>query len=126
MQRGYAPEWVLSGSHLIRGSNPDLIMSCIDALGMDSWKSHLVTQDASIVPGGVFTDNEKWYGTEYHVEKVSPALLQVCVRVPLAEIGVALMIVVEKWPIQTLTPMPRAYAPRPTRCMLDNLGIAES
>ncbi|KAF9357740.1 Insulinase (Peptidase M16) [Mortierella sp. NVP85] len=76
MQRGYAPEWVLSGSHLIRGSDPSLIMKCIDALKIDSWKSHLVTQDASIVPGGTFTETEKWYGTEYHVEKISPALLE--------------------------------------------------
>jgi insulysin len=78
MQRGYAPEWVLSGSHLIRGSDPNLIMNCIDALKVDQWKSHLVTQDESIVPGGAFTEVEEWYGTEYHVEKVSEGLLEVC------------------------------------------------
>ncbi|KAF9586639.1 Insulinase (Peptidase M16) [Lunasporangiospora selenospora] len=76
MQRGYAPEWVLSGSYLIRGSDPDLIMQCIDALKIDSWKSHLVTQDASTVPGGAFDEKEKWYGTEYHVDPVSLALLE--------------------------------------------------
>ncbi|ORZ07985.1 Metalloenzyme, LuxS/M16 peptidase-like protein [Lobosporangium transversale] len=76
MQRGYAPEWVLSGSYLIRGSDPKAIMDCIDALKIDSWKSHLVTQDVSVVPGGVFDQVEKWYGTEYHVEDVSPALLE--------------------------------------------------
>ncbi|KAG0239287.1 Metalloenzyme, LuxS/M16 peptidase-like protein [Mortierella sp. GBAus27b] len=76
MQRGYAPEWVLSGSHLIRGSDPNLIMNCIDALKVDQWKSHLVTQDESIVPGGAFTEVGEWYGTEYHVEKVSEALLE--------------------------------------------------
>ncbi|KAF9941217.1 Insulinase (Peptidase M16) [Modicella reniformis] len=76
MQRGYAPEWVLSGSYLIRGLDPNMIMDCIDALKIDAWKSHLVTQDASIVPGGAFTESEKWYGTEFHVENVSPALLE--------------------------------------------------
>ncbi|KAG0316487.1 Insulinase (Peptidase M16), partial [Dissophora globulifera] len=76
MQRGYAPEWVLSGSYLIRESDPAAIMQCIDALKTDGWKSHLVTQDTSVVPGGAFTDIEKWYGTEYHVENVSLALLQ--------------------------------------------------
>lgn len=77
MQRGYAPEWVLSGSSLIRGSDPNLIMECINALKLDAWKSHLVTQDTSVVPGGAFTQTEKWYGTEYHVESVSPSLLEV-------------------------------------------------
>ncbi|KAG0266792.1 Insulinase (Peptidase M16) [Mortierella polycephala] len=76
MQRGYAPEWVLSGSYLIRGSDPTMIMNCIDALKIDSWRSHLVTQDTSIVPGGAFLQTGKWYGTEYHVENVSSALME--------------------------------------------------
>ncbi|KAG0214048.1 Insulinase (Peptidase M16) [Mortierella sp. GBA30] len=76
MQRGYAPEWILSGSYLIRGSDPNIIMDCINALTINSWKSHLVTQDTSIVPGGAFTKTEKWYGTEYHVESVSSSLLE--------------------------------------------------
>ncbi|GJJ71266.1 insulysin [Entomortierella parvispora] len=76
MQRGYAPEWTLSGSYLIRGSDPNMIMACIDALKVDAWKSHLVAQDLSVVPGGAFEKTEKWYGTEYHVENVSPALLE--------------------------------------------------
>lgn len=77
MQRGYAPEWTLSGSYLIRGADPNMIMNCIDALKVDAWKSHLVAQDISVVPGGAFDQTEKWYGTEYHVENVSPALLEV-------------------------------------------------
>ncbi|KAF9103581.1 Insulinase (Peptidase M16) [Mortierella sp. AM989] len=76
MQRGYAPEWVLSGSYLIRGSDPNAIMDCINALQVDAWKSHLVTQDTSIVPGGAFTQREKYYDTEYHVENVSSPLLE--------------------------------------------------
>lgn len=80
MQRGYAPEWTLSGSYLIRGSDPNMIMACIDALKVDAWKSHLVSQDLSVIPGGAFDQTEKWYGTEYHVENVSPALLEVCLN----------------------------------------------
>ncbi|KAF8947270.1 Insulinase (Peptidase M16) [Haplosporangium gracile] len=76
MQRGYAPEWVLSGSYLIRGSDPKTVMEGLNALRIDTWKSHLVSQDISVVPGGAFTQTEKWYGTEYHVENVSPALLE--------------------------------------------------
>ncbi|KAF9388399.1 Insulinase (Peptidase M16) [Mortierella sp. AD011] len=76
MQRGYAPEWVLSGSYLIRGSDPKIIMDCIDTLQTDAWKCHLVTQDPSVVPGGAFTQKETYYGTEYHVEKVSAPLLE--------------------------------------------------
>ncbi|KAG0345812.1 Insulinase (Peptidase M16) [Podila humilis] len=76
MQRGYAPEWILSGSYLIRGSDPNIIMNCINELKIDGWKSHLVAQDASIVPGGTFSEVEKWYGTEYHVTPVSSTLLE--------------------------------------------------
>lgn len=81
MQRGYAPEWVLSGSYLIRGSDPKTVMEGLNSLRVDTWKSHLVTQDVSVVPGGAFTQTEKWYGTEYHVENVSPALLEVSLSV---------------------------------------------
>ncbi|KAF9132143.1 Insulinase (Peptidase M16) [Mortierella sp. 14UC] len=76
MQRGYAPEWVLSGSYLIRGSDPKSVMEGLNALKIDAWKSHLVTQDTSVVPGGAFTETEKWYGTEYRVEDVSSVLLE--------------------------------------------------
>ncbi|KAF9425755.1 Insulinase (Peptidase M16) [Entomortierella beljakovae] len=76
MQRGYAPEWVLSGSYLIRGIDTNAIMDCINALKFDAWKSHLVTQDTSVVPGGAFTQKEHYYGTEYHVENVSSSLIE--------------------------------------------------
>ncbi|KAF9206076.1 Insulinase (Peptidase M16) [Haplosporangium sp. Z 27] len=76
MQRGYAPEWILSGSYLIRGPAENAIMDCVNALQVNAWKSHLVTQDTSIVPGGTFTQKEKYYGTEYHVENVSSSLLE--------------------------------------------------
>lgn len=75
MQRGYAPEWVLSGSELIRGNEPEIIQQFIDELQVDTWVGRIVTQDLSVVPGGAFTQTERWYGTQYHVAPVSPALL---------------------------------------------------
>lgn len=75
MQRGYAPEWVLSGSELIRGNDPHVLQGFINELQVDQWVGRIVTQDLSVVPGGAFTQTERWYGTQYHVEPVSPALL---------------------------------------------------
>ncbi|KAF9547358.1 Insulinase (Peptidase M16) [Mortierella hygrophila] len=75
MQRGYAPEWVLSGSELIRGNEPQIIQQFINELQVDTWVGRIVTQDLTVVPGGVFTQTERWYGTQYHVSPVSLALL---------------------------------------------------
>lgn len=75
MQRGYAPEWVLSGSELIRGNEPQVLQDFINELQVDQWVGRIVTQDLSVVPGGAFTQTERWYGTQYHVEPISPALL---------------------------------------------------
>ncbi|KAK3847359.1 MAG: Metalloenzyme, LuxS/M16 peptidase-like protein, partial [Linnemannia gamsii] len=75
LQKGYAPEWTLSGSELIRGYDPKLLQEFINELKVDTWVGRIVTQDLSVVPGGEFTQTERWYGTEYHVAPVSPALL---------------------------------------------------
>ncbi|KAF9291020.1 Insulinase (Peptidase M16) [Linnemannia elongata] len=75
MQRGYAPEWVLSGSELIRSNEPQIIQQFINELQVNTWVGRIVTQDISVVPGGAFTQTERWYGTQYHVAPVSPALL---------------------------------------------------
>ncbi|KAG0267649.1 Insulinase (Peptidase M16) [Actinomortierella ambigua] len=76
MQRGYAPEWVLSGSYLIRESDPKLVMDCLDCLRKDNWRATIVAQDSSVVPGGQFTEREHYYGTEYRVEPVKESLKQ--------------------------------------------------
>ncbi|KAF9170940.1 Insulinase (Peptidase M16) [Mortierella sp. AD010] len=39
-------------------------------------ESTLLTTDLFIVPGRTFTEAERWYGTEYHLTKVSAALLE--------------------------------------------------
>ncbi|KAF9155375.1 Insulinase (Peptidase M16) [Linnemannia schmuckeri] len=75
MQKGYVPEWVLSGSELIRGNNPQIVQQFINELQIDQWVGRIVTQDLAVVPGGAFTQTERWYGTQYHVTPVSPALL---------------------------------------------------
>ncbi|KAF9376695.1 Insulinase (Peptidase M16) [Podila verticillata] len=75
MQRGYAPEWVISGAELIREYNPGLIQASMDVLEVDRWHCTVVAQDVAVVPGGTFTCKERWYGTEYHVAPVSASLL---------------------------------------------------
>ncbi|KAF8953411.1 Insulinase (Peptidase M16) [Haplosporangium bisporale] len=75
MQRGYAPEWVISGADLIREYNPGLIQASMDVLEVDRWHCTVVAQDMAAVPGGAFTCKERWYGTEYHVAPVSASLL---------------------------------------------------
>ncbi|KAG0334281.1 Insulinase (Peptidase M16) [Podila horticola] len=75
MQRGYEPQWVISGAELIRVYNPGLIQESMDVLAVDRWHCTVVTQDAAVVPGGAFTCKERWYETEYHVAPVSASLL---------------------------------------------------
>ncbi|KAG0237856.1 Metalloenzyme, LuxS/M16 peptidase-like protein [Mortierella sp. GBAus27b] len=76
MQMGYAPEWILSGSDLIRAQDPDLVMDILQKFSVDAWRGQLVTQDTTMVPGGAFTEVERWYGIEHHIEKVSPELMK--------------------------------------------------
>ncbi|KAF9955870.1 Insulinase (Peptidase M16) [Mortierella alpina] len=76
MQKGYAPEWILSGEDLVRDNKPDIIMEYMSQLRTDNWRGLLVTQDQDMVPGGLFTETEQWYGTEYHVEQVQDVLLK--------------------------------------------------
>ncbi|KAF9285850.1 Insulinase (Peptidase M16) [Mortierella alpina] len=76
MQKGYAPEWILSGQDLVRYNNPDIIMEYMSELRTDNWRGLVVTQDQDVVPGGSFPEAEQWYGTEYHVVPVQDALLQ--------------------------------------------------
>ena len=71
------PEWILSGSELIHERDDKLIQECMYRLSVDSWRGIIVTQDTDLVPGGVFTKTEKWYGIEYHVADTNVALLEV-------------------------------------------------
>ncbi|KAF9098280.1 Insulinase (Peptidase M16) [Mortierella sp. AM989] len=74
MQKGFAPEWILSAPDLIRDYSPGLVMEYLQKLAIDGWYCCLVAKDMSIVPGGVFSEKEPWYDVQYHVEKISPQL----------------------------------------------------
>ncbi|KAG0198344.1 Insulinase (Peptidase M16) [Mortierella sp. GBA30] len=76
MQRGYAPEHVLSGYQVIRGNDPQIVMEYINELRTDNWMGLVVTQDQTLVPGGAFTERERWYGTKYHIGPVTTTLLK--------------------------------------------------
>ncbi|KAG0054714.1 Insulinase (Peptidase M16) [Gryganskiella cystojenkinii] len=76
MQHVDDPQWYLSGSDLIRERDDKLVQSCMDGLRVDNWRGLIMTQDPSIIAGGVFTETEQWYGTEYHVANTNPALLE--------------------------------------------------
>ncbi|KAG0345952.1 Insulinase (Peptidase M16) [Podila humilis] len=76
MQRGYAPELTLSGAELIRENNPKLMQESMDMLAAHRWYATVVTQDLAIVPGGAFTNKERWYGTEYHIDPMSPLFIE--------------------------------------------------
>ncbi|KAF9344931.1 Insulinase (Peptidase M16), partial [Mortierella sp. AD094] len=73
---GYTPETILSGAYLVRGNDPEVIMSYINELRINNWRGQVVSQDPMVVPGGSFTMTEMWLGTEYHVDQVSPSLME--------------------------------------------------
>lgn len=75
MQRPYPREWLLSGAHLIREFQPDLIAKGIEQLTPKKFRLTTVTQ----IPPEGFGEmdlKEKWYGTEYRVDKISADLLE--------------------------------------------------
>lgn len=63
---------LLSGQSLIRKFNPDGITRGLDALRPDNFRMFLVSQE---FPGD-WPQKEKWYGTEYKVEKLPKDLMQ--------------------------------------------------
>ena len=65
MQKPLPREWLLSGS-LIRNFNPDKIKEALSYLRADNFRIIIVSQE---YPGN-WDSKEKWYGTEYKVEKV--------------------------------------------------------
>ncbi|KMQ45885.1 hypothetical protein HL42_3385 [Trichophyton rubrum] len=71
MQKPYPREWLLSGSSLLRKFEPELITKGFSYLRADTFNIEIVSQH---FPGG-WDKKEKWYGTEYKVEKVPEDLL---------------------------------------------------
>ncbi|ODQ53020.1 a-pheromone processing metallopeptidase Ste23 [Saitoella complicata NRRL Y-17804] len=71
MQKGYKPEEVLSGGELFRRYDPKAIKECLDALRPDNFRIFLISQKE---PNAGFTEQERWYGTEYRLEPISSNL----------------------------------------------------
>ncbi|CAG8671772.1 12592_t:CDS:2, partial [Racocetra fulgida] len=72
MQRPYPRELILSGSHLIREYNPELILEGLNCL---CWDKCIITLSSKLLKG--LDKKEKWFGTEYKLEKISEELLKI-------------------------------------------------
>jgi insulysin len=72
MQKPIPREWLLSGTSLIRKFDPEAISKGLSYLRPDNFRLSVVSQT---YPGG-WDKKEKWYGTEYKVEKISADVLQ--------------------------------------------------
>ncbi|KAI8375164.1 Metalloenzyme, LuxS/M16 peptidase-like protein [Blakeslea trispora] len=73
MQNNLPPQYVISGSSLLRKYDPVLIEDHIALLRPDNFRLTLVSQD---LPEGIeCTKTEKWYSTEYDVMPISEELL---------------------------------------------------
>jgi insulysin len=66
MQKPFPREWLLSGSDLLRKFDPEAIKNALSYLRADNFRLMIVSQH---FPGN-WDSKEKWYGTEYKVEKV--------------------------------------------------------
>ncbi|KAL5117480.1 metalloprotease [Pleosporales sp. CAS-2024a] len=71
MQKPYNRKMLLSGPAVIRKFDPDRISEAMSYLRPDNFRMTIVSQD---FPGG-WDRKEKWYGTEYKVEKLSKDFL---------------------------------------------------
>lgn len=72
MQKPLPREWLLSGTSLIREFNPRMIKESLDYLRPDNFRLSVVCRDC---PKGNWEATEKWYGTEYRVEKIPQEFL---------------------------------------------------
>ncbi|RIB06084.1 Metalloenzyme, LuxS/M16 peptidase-like protein [Gigaspora rosea] len=71
MQRPYSRDCIISGSHLIREYNPQLIAEGLECLNWDNFVITLVS------PSFTGLDRkEMWYGTEYKVEPLSKEFIE--------------------------------------------------
>jgi len=71
MQKPLPREWLLSGWSLLRKFDPELITRGLDCLRADNFNIEVVSQQYP----GTWELKEKWYGTEYTVEKIPEDLL---------------------------------------------------
>ncbi|KAF1942302.1 LuxS/MPP-like metallohydrolase [Clathrospora elynae] len=66
MQKPYDRKMLLSGPSIIRKFDSDLIHEALSYLRPDNFKMTIISQN---FPGG-WDKNEKWYGTEYKIERI--------------------------------------------------------
>ncbi|KGM92239.1 uncharacterized protein PADG_11423 [Paracoccidioides brasiliensis Pb18] len=77
MQKPYPREWLLSGPSLIRKFDEQAIRRGLDFFRADNFNIELVSQTYP----GTWDSTEKWYGTEYRVEKISSDMLSQIERI---------------------------------------------
>ncbi|OJD16956.1 hypothetical protein AJ78_02938 [Emergomyces pasteurianus Ep9510] len=111
MQKPYPREWLLSGPRLLRKFDEQAIRRGLDCLRADNFNVELVSQT---FPGN-WDSKEKWYGTEYKVEKLPSDLL--------SEIGRILE-------TPSYKPIPELHMPHrnefvPTRLEVEKRVVAE-
>lgn len=68
MQGPLPREWLLSGPSLIRKFDPEAIRQAMTFLRADNYRLTIVSQTF----GGKWDQKERWYGTEYRCERISP------------------------------------------------------
>ena len=68
MQKPLPREWLLSATDLLRHFDGDAISTALDYLRADNYRLTIVSQN---YPGD-WPLKERWYGTEYKVERISP------------------------------------------------------
>ncbi|KKZ60738.1 insulysin [[Emmonsia] crescens] len=111
MQKPYPREWLLSGPYVIRKFDEQAIRRGLDCLRIDNFNIELVSQT---YPGN-WDSKEKWYGTDYKLEKIPSDLL--------AELGRILE-------APSYNPLPELHMPHknefvPTRLEVEKKVVAE-
>ena len=76
MQKPLPRAWLLSGTGLIRKFDPQLISKALGYLRPDNFRLTIISQDF----GDDLDQREKWYGTEYRIEKIPGDFLDEIVK----------------------------------------------
>lgn len=76
MQKPLPREWLLSGTALIRKFDADAITTALSYLNANNYRLRIISQQ---FPGD-WDQKEKWYGTEYRVEKINSEFVKAVQR----------------------------------------------
>ncbi|RPB03877.1 LuxS/MPP-like metallohydrolase [Choiromyces venosus 120613-1] len=72
MQKPLPREWLLSGTSLVRKFDASIISKSLEYLNPNNFRLTVVSKEC---PRGDWEAKERWYGTEYRVEKIPEKLL---------------------------------------------------